>query len=105
MSSEVLLKRALERREVFRNLEKHIQTIKEIVSKIDPKAEVYIFGSAANNKHTYSSDIDTLIITVAQPARVHVELWKAGIKEPFEIHVQPPERADLYRRRAKLVKM
>jgi predicted nucleotidyltransferase len=65
---------------------------------------VYLFGSTPEKRHTYSSDIDVLIITKKEPARVHYELWKAGIKEPFEIHVQPPEKLHLYRRKAKLVK-
>ena len=65
---------------------------------------MFLFGSAAEKRYTYGSDIDVLIITKKEAARVHYELWKAGIKDPFEIHVQPPEKLHLYRRRAKLVK-
>lgn len=65
---------------------------------------MYLFGSTPEKRHTYSSDIDVLIITEKEPARVHFELWKAGIKDPFEIHVQPREKLHLYRRKAKLVK-
>lgn len=101
----MIVKTALKRLKAFRNLDKHLQTIKEVVTKLDPHAEAYLFGSVAENRHTYSSDIDVLIVTKTEPARVHLELWKSGIKEPFEIHVQPPEKTDPYKRRAKLVKI
>ncbi|MGB9660338.1 MAG: nucleotidyltransferase domain-containing protein [Nitrososphaerales archaeon] len=52
---------------------------------------MFLFGSVAENTHTISSNIDVLIVTDVEPAKVHFELWKAGIKEPFEIHVQPPK--------------
>jgi predicted nucleotidyltransferase len=104
MSNEIIVKAALKRREVFGNLEENLRTIKETVRKLDPHAEVYLFGSAAERRHTYSSDIDVLIITKKEPARVHYELWKAGIKDPFEIHVQPPQNLHLYKRKAKLVR-
>ncbi len=71
---------------------------------MDPSAEVFLFGSVAEGRHTYSSDIDVLVVTNLEPARVHFELWEAGIREPFEIHVQPKEMVPLYRRRARLVK-
>jgi hypothetical protein len=35
---------------------------------------------------------------------IHAELWKAGIKEPFEIHVHPPEKAAFFKK-AKLKKL
>jgi len=66
---------------------------------------MFLFGSVAENTHTISSDIDVLIVTNVEPAKVHFELWKAGIKEPFEIHVQPPKKVYFYQRRAKLVKI
>jgi len=72
---------------------------------MDPRAEVYLFGSVAENRHTYSSDADVLIITEEEPAKVRLELWKAGIREPFEIHVQPPGRMHFYQRRAKLIEI
>jgi hypothetical protein len=105
MSTKVIARATIRRREAFTNLQKHIQTIKETTMKMDPNAEAYLFGSVAENKHTYSSDIDVLIVTKAEPAKVHLELWKSGIKEPFEVHVQPPEKMHLYQRRAKLVKL
>jgi hypothetical protein len=65
---------------------------------------MFLFGSVAENTHVISSDIDILIVTDVEPAKVHFELWKAGIKEPFEIHVQPSKKVYFYQR-AKLVKI
>ena len=97
MSHELLIKTALKRQEAFKNLAKHLKTIKKTVNELDPEAEAYIFGSVAEKKHNYSSDIDILIITKLHPAKVHAELWKAGIKEPFEIHVHSPEEAAFFK--------
>ena len=105
MSHELVVKNALKRQEAFKNLPTHLKTIKETLHKFDPDAEIYLFGSVAEKQHNYSSDIDILIITKLPPANVHAELWKAGIKEPFEIHVHTPKEAILYKSRAKLVKI
>lgn len=64
-----------------------------------------MFGSVAEKKHNYSSDVDILIITKLDPAKVHSELWKAGIRDPFEIHVHSPEKATFFKTRTKLVKI
>ncbi|MHA1916741.1 MAG: nucleotidyltransferase domain-containing protein [Candidatus Ranarchaeia archaeon] len=61
--------------------------MKNTITNLDPIAEVYLFGSVAENKNTYKSDIDILIITQIKPEQIHAKLWKAGIKEPFEIHI------------------
>ena len=95
---------AIKRREILRNPRQHLEAIKETVDKLDPYAKIYLFGSFAENLYTYSSDIDVLIVTKEEPARIHLELWKKGVREPFEIHVQPPENIDFYRR-AGLVKI
>ena len=105
MSNEILVKNALKRQEVFKNLSKYIGIIRETVHKLDPKAETYLFGSVAEKENNYSSDIDILILTKLPPAKINAELWKAGIKEPFEIHVQPPKRLAFYKTRAKLVRV
>jgi predicted nucleotidyltransferase len=105
MSRDLLVENALERQAVFKNLAKYLKIIKKTVGKLDPEAEVYLFGSVAEKKHNYSSDIDILIITRLHPATIHAELWKAGIKEPFEIHVHPPEKAASFKKAAKLEKL
>jgi uncharacterized protein len=105
MSYDILVETALKRQEAFNNLPKHLQTIKKTVRKLDAQAEIYLFGSAAEKEHNYSSDIDILIITNLQPGRIHIELWKAGIKEPFEIHVHSQKEAEFFKCRAKLTKI
>lgn len=105
MSHEILVKTALKRREAFKKLDEHLETIKKTVHKLDPKAEIFMFGSVAEKKYKYSSDIDILIITGLHPVNVHSELWKTGIKDPFEIHVHSPEEAAFYKKRATLVKV
>jgi predicted nucleotidyltransferase len=95
----------LKRQEAFKKLPVHLKTIKETVHKLDADAEIYLFGSVAEKQHNYSSDIDILIITKLPPANVHAELWKAGIKEPFEIHVHTEQEAISYESRAKLVRV
>ena len=71
-----MIELALRRRKVFRYLEKHLKKIKEVVSRMDPKARVYLFGSAAEGKYVLSSDIDILIVTREDPAKIHADLWK-----------------------------
>jgi predicted nucleotidyltransferase len=105
MSNEILVKTALKRQEAFKNLSKYIGIINETVHKLDPEAETYLFGSVAEKENNYSSDIDILIATKLSPAKINSELWKADIKEPFEIHVQPPKKLAFYKKRAKLVKL
>ena len=104
MSHELLVKTALKRQGIFRNLAKHLKTIKKTVNELDPKAEVYLFGSVAENNYNYSSDIDILVVTDLYPAKIHAELWKAGIGEPFEIHVYSAEKASFFKK-AKLEKV
>ena len=105
MSLDILIKRAIKRMEIIDNLDEYLKRIKRVVYGIDGEAEIYLFGSAAEGKHTYSSDIDILIITSSKPAIIHRELWKAGIGEPFEIHIHPPDKLELYKRRGKLIKI
>jgi predicted nucleotidyltransferase len=105
MSYDLLVKTALKRKEAFSNLPAHLETIKKTVQRLDPKAQTYLFGSAAKKEHNYSSDIDILIITNLHPANINCELWKVGIKEPFEIHVHSNKGAYFFKKRAKLVKI
>ncbi|MGA3290776.1 MAG: nucleotidyltransferase domain-containing protein [Candidatus Bathyarchaeia archaeon] len=99
MSYDVVVKAALKRQEAFSNLSRNLEIIKRTVHGLDPDAETFLFGSAVEKEHNYSSDIDILIITNLHPARVLSELWKAGIKEPFEIHVHSREDAEFFKER------
>lgn len=105
MSHKILIENAIKRQKAFKSLEKNLQTIKKTVKKLDPNAEIYLFGSVAEKRHNYSSDVDILIVTTVEPAMVHAELWKSGIKEPFEIHVHSPKKAVFYKTKANLVKV
>lgn len=105
MSREFFVERMLKRREALKKLRENLETIKRIAHEIDPGAEVFLFGSVAEGKYNYSSDIDMLVITKSPAAGIHLELWRAGIKEPFEIHVQPPEKAQFHKNGARLLKI
>jgi len=103
MSDEDLVQAAIKRREIFDHLDRYLDTIKRIVQKIDQNAEVYIFGSVPEKNYTYSSDIDVLIVSNKDPDKIRLELWRSGIREPFEIHIYPPTKAA--RIRGNLVKV
>ncbi len=105
MSHKLLVKEALRRQKIFKNLGEYLEVIKSIVKKLEENAEVYLFGSVAEGKHLYSSDIDVLIVTSLDPTVVISELWKKDIKDPFEIHVCHPKNLALYRSRTKLIKI
>jgi len=105
MSYDLLVKAALKRKEAYNNLPKHLEKIKKTVLSLDSKAQLYLFGSVAEKTNNFSSDIDILIITGLDPAKINCELWKAGIKEPFEIHVHSAGEADFFKKRAKLIKI
>ncbi|MEM2301979.1 MAG: nucleotidyltransferase domain-containing protein [Sulfolobales archaeon] len=98
------MKEAKRRAEIFSNLDKYLGKIVEIVTRLDPNAEVYLFGSVAENRHLLSSE-DVLVVTRISPGEVLASLWKEGIKDPFEIHVITADLLDIYKRRAKLIKI
>ena len=103
MSDDMLVEMALQRQEAFNNLPKYLGIIKNVACRLDPKAKTYLFGSARTVEHNYSSDIDILLITRVSPARVYSEMWKAGITEPFEIHVYSSQKADFFKLKANII--
>jgi len=102
---KLLVEEAKRRAEIFRDLDKYLKKIVEIVKELDRNAEVYLFGSVAEGKHLLSSDIDILVVTNLAPGKVLAILWEKGIKDPFEIHVATKEMLKIYRRRSKLIKI
>ena len=104
MSHGVLVERALKRREVFKRLQEHLETVKRVVYRLDSKAEIS-FSVPSRRVGIITQAIDILVVTETPPAKVLSELWKAGIKEPFEVHVHLPEKAALYKDRAKLLRI
>lgn len=102
---DVLASEALRRRRVFENLGDYLKVLVDVVRGVDPRAEVYLFGSVVEGRHTYSSDIDVLIVTDARPEEVITRLWRHGVEDPFEFHVIPRKDLPKYARRARLVKV
>lgn len=100
-----MIEEALRRRGVFERLPELLQVIKRAVLELDPMAEVYLFGSVAEGRHTYSSDIDVLIITDRRAEEVLPRLWEMGVEDPFEIHVRPRSMLNRYTRRGRLIKV
>jgi len=96
---------ALRRKKVFARLGELLQKIKKRVLELDPKAEVYLFGSVAEGRSTYSSDIDVLVVTDRRVEEVLPRLWEVGVEDPLEIHVRPRSMLEKYRRRGKLIKI
>lgn len=105
MSYDLILYEMMRRQEIFKNLSKYLNIVVKAVKEIDETASIYLFGSVAEGKYTIASDIDVLIVTKAKPSDVLTKLWKAGIEDPFEIHVQPPEKLHYYEKRANLKKI
>ena len=102
---ELLAREARRRREVFEHLEEYLEKLVETIRSLDSGAEVYLFGSVAEGKYTYSSDIDVLVVTDKRPEEVISMLWSRGIEDPFEIHVVTKDMLENYKRRTKLVKI
>lgn len=100
-----MIDEALRRKKVFAELDKWLQVIKEKVLEIDPCAEVYLFGSVAEGRYIYSSDIGILVVTDRGVEEVLPRLWEAGVGDPFEIHVRPRSMLEQYRRRGKLIRI
>ena len=98
----MLVEMAHQRQEAFNNLPKYLRTIKNVARRLDPKAKTYLFGSARTDEHNYSSDIDILLITKISPAMVYSEMWKAGITEPFELHVYSSKKAIFFKSEANI---
>lgn len=72
----------------LRNHRKIAELVKNIVRRIDPNAEVYLFGSTVTGKYTGASDIDILVITdnINKKHDIIVEVYKST-EAPIELHV------------------
>ncbi|MEM0308735.1 MAG: nucleotidyltransferase domain-containing protein [Thermofilaceae archaeon] len=105
LSEKLLVSEAKRRARIFSDLDKYLKTIADTVKRLDERGEAYLFGSVAEGEYLLSSDIDVLVVTDAAPAQVIAELWKNGITDPFEIHVVTRNVFEIYRKRAKLVRI
>ena len=74
--------------------------VKEIVTKFDPDAEVYVFGSVVKGKITGSSDIDILVISEKKDLeyKIKVEVAK-NIDAPVQIHFSTLDQYNRWYRR------
>jgi predicted nucleotidyltransferase len=104
LSEEFWLREARRRREVFENLDTYLRRLAAFVKRLDPASEIYLFGSVAEGRYLYSSDIDVLVVSdVLKPGETLAALWAEGFGDPFEIHVVDRAAAEVYRRRARLI--
>lgn len=76
----------------LRNYMATAKAIKEIVTRIDPEAEVYVFGSVVRGEYTAASDIDILIVTkhIESKYELMVNVYKY-VEAPMELHVTTPQ--------------
>jgi predicted nucleotidyltransferase len=102
---EPLVADALRRREIFNNLETYLEKLKETVLKVDPNAGVYMFGSVAEKKHNYGSDVDLLVVTEKDRLSVLEAIAGEEFAKIFEIHVRKPKEAEWYRLMTSLVRI
>ncbi|MGC9152215.1 MAG: nucleotidyltransferase domain-containing protein [Vulcanisaeta sp.] len=105
MDYDPLIEDARRRQDIFKNLDKYLRIIKDVVKSIDPNAEVYLFGSVAEGRFALSSDVDVLVVTNADPGIILEKLWRAGIGPSFEVHVRTPDKLVHYERYSKLIRV
>ncbi len=86
---------------MLRNYRTVARRIKEIVRRMDPEAEVYVFGSVVRGKYTSASDIDIMIVTErASDIKydIMVEIYRR-VDAPVEIHVVTRDQLERWYRR------
>jgi len=74
--------------------------VKEVVLSIDPKAEVYVFGSTVKGMYTAASDIDILVVSERKDLeyKIKVESYRR-IDAPIEIHFTTPREYEQWYKR------
>lgn len=98
---DVMIETSKEKKKYFEDYTKYTNIIKKIAKKILGEAEVIIFGSFIENKHTMASDIDVLIISDNMKDRNQtlLEINKAlGTFHPFELHLITQKEFEWYKR-------
>ena len=96
---------AQEERKYFENYMQYARLIKEIAEGILGHADVYVFGSVVEGRHTPASDIDVLIVSENTPksqwerGKIRAKIMKAiDVFAPFEIHIVTPKEFEWYKR-------
>lgn len=84
----------------LRNCKEVVRRVKEVVGRVDPNAEVYVYGSTVTGKFTGASDIDVLVITSNMDKRydIIVEVYKS-VDAPIEVHVATPQQYERWYKR------
>ncbi|EQD44057.1 DNA polymerase beta subunit [mine drainage metagenome] len=75
----MFLEMAKRKNEVFRNIDAYLESVKGVVQRVDPKGEIYLFGSVATGHYNMASDIDVLIVTHINRNLVQAELDSKNI--------------------------
>ncbi len=105
MTFEHRAKIAMENKKYFDNYLYYAKLISKIVKELLGEAEVYVFGSVVEGKHTPASDIDILIVSKNVPKRLEDRakisgeiLKRIDVFAPFEFHVVTPKEFEWYKR-------
>ncbi|MDJ0270719.1 MAG: nucleotidyltransferase domain-containing protein [Aigarchaeota archaeon] len=74
--------------------------VKNILRRLDPDVEVYVFGSVVRGRYTASSDIDILVVTddLERKYEMMVEVYKR-VEAPIELHIITREKFNGWYRR------
>ncbi|MGC8961613.1 MAG: nucleotidyltransferase domain-containing protein [Candidatus Bathyarchaeia archaeon] len=97
MLEKLLLKEAERRREVFRNLTKHLRDLSLLLKRMDEESRIFLFGSLARWDHVLISEVDVLIKTNLKPKEVIAKLRGEGFDEPFEFHIVDEREFEIYK--------
>ncbi|MDG6935687.1 MAG: nucleotidyltransferase domain-containing protein [Nitrososphaerota archaeon] len=101
--TDILAEEAKRRQRIFKGIDRYLREILNSIRSIDPKAEVYLFGSVAREDSNFSSDIDVLVLTGLKPAQVLSVLSKYG--PPFEFHIYGHDVSEHFKKAGKLVRI
>ena len=79
--------------EYLKNYRKVAELVKDIIRRIDPEAEIYVFGSVVTGRFIGASDIDILVVTNAIDKKYEmiVEVYKST-EAPIELHIVTPQQ-------------
>jgi predicted nucleotidyltransferase len=86
-----------------------VTRIADAVKSVLPDAEVYVFGSVVRGDYAGGSDVDILIVSKIAPSgmleRAKIKLKiedeaKLPSAHPFDMHIETPEGAEIYFRKA-----
>jgi len=95
---DLLKKRAKERKEYLKKIDKYLKVIKKFFEDNLEEVEIYLFGSFLGSEFGPNSDIDILVISPNTPeksyerSKIIAKLKDLiGFYNPFEIHLITPQ--------------